>query len=74
MNENVILNMFTPEESLISSPLQRILCLTKKSRMIGLSFFFQNFYLFIHERERGAGTQAEGEAGSMQGAQCRTPS
>ena len=32
--------------------------------------FFKRFYLFIHERhrEREAETQAEGEAGSMQGA------
>ena len=30
------------------------------------SFFFLRFYLFIHERE--SETQAEGEAGSMQGA------
>ena len=29
--------------------------------------------LFIHERHRETGeTQAEGEAGSLQGAQCRT--
>ena len=32
-------------------------------------FIFLRFYLFIDtEREREAGTQAEGEAGSMQGA------
>ena len=32
--------------------------------------FFLRFYLFIHERhtQREAETQAEGEAGSMQGA------
>ena len=30
--------------------------------------FFKRFYLFIHEREREAEKQAEGEAGSMQGA------
>ena len=32
------------------------------------------FYLFIHERhrEREADTQAEGEAGSVQGARCGT--
>ena len=29
---------------------------------------FKRCYLFIHEREREAETQAEGEAGSMQGA------
>ena len=34
--------------------------------------FFLRFYLFIHERhrEREAEIQAEGEAGSLQGAQC----
>ena len=34
------------------------------------TFFFLRFYLFIHERhtQREAQTQAEGEAGSMQGA------
>ena len=35
-------------------------------------FFFLRFYVFIHERhtrtQRGAETQAEGEAGSKQGA------
>ena len=35
-------------------------------------FFFLRFYLFIHERQREAETQAEGEAGSMQGAQRGT--
>ena len=34
-------------------------------------FFFLRFYLFIH-REREAESQAEGEAGSMQGAQHGT--
>ena len=33
-----------------------------------LCFFFLRFYLFIHDRQREAETQAEGEAGSMQGA------
>ena len=41
---------------------------------IVICFFFLRFYLFIHERYREAETQAEGEAGSMQGAQCRTRS
>ena len=38
--------------------------------------FFKIFYLFIHERHRKieADTQAEREAGSMQGAQCGTRS
>ena len=37
---------------------------------------FLKFYLFITERhtEREAETKAEGEAGSMQGARCRTRS
>ena len=37
-------------------------------------FFFKIIYLLIHERhpEREAETQAEGEADSMQGAQCGT--
>ena len=34
--------------------------------------FFSRFYLFIHEREGEAETQAEGEAGSMQGARHGT--
>ena len=36
--------------------------------------FFLRFYLFIHEthRKREAETQAEGEAGSTQGAPCGT--
>ena len=43
-----------------------------------LFLFFLRFYLFIHEntqkgeREREAETQAEGAAGSTQGAQCGT--
>ena len=37
-------------------------------------YFFLRFYLFIHERQREAETQAEGEAGSMQGARCGTRS
>ena len=39
-------------------------------------FYFLRLYLFIHERHRGekeAETQAEGEAGSMQGLDPRTP-
>ena len=41
--------------------------------MIKVMSFFKKI-LFIHERdrEREAGTQAEGEAGSMQGTQCGT--
>ena len=38
-------------------------------------FFFKDFiYLFMRdtERKREAETQAEGEAGSMQGARCGT--
>ena len=39
-------------------------------------FFFLKTYLFIHERHRLRETeiQAEGEAGSSQGARCRTRS
>lgn len=38
-------------------------------------FFLKIIYLFIHERLRERGeTQTEGEAGSMQGARCRTRS
>ena len=33
-----------------------------------LFFFFLRFYVFIHERHREAEAQAEGEAGSFQGA------
>ena len=39
--------------------------------------FLKNFlkiYLFMRDTERGAETQAEGEVGSTQGAQCRTQS
>ena len=37
--------------------------------------FFKDFiYLFMRDTEREAGTQAEGETGSMQGAQCGTRS
>ena len=41
-----------------------------------VDFFFLRFYLFMRdtEKEREAETQAEGEAGSMQGAQCGTRS
>ena len=43
---------------------------------IKLSFaffiFFKRFYLFMRDKEREAETQAEGEAGSMQGARCET--
>ena len=46
--------------------------------VIKLTFYsiFKRFYLFIHERqtERETKTQAEGEAGSMQGARCGTRS
>ena len=34
--------------------------------------FLKKIYLFMRDREREAETQAEGEAGSMQGAQCGT--
>ena len=35
--------------------------------------FFKDLYLFVRDTQREAETQAEGEAGSMQGAGCRTP-
>ena len=41
---------------------ERILSHLKKK-----NFFFKRLYLFIHETQREAETQAEGEAGSMQG-------
>ena len=42
--------------------------------MLPLSFGFLEYIkvLFIHERDTEAKTQAEGEAGSLQGAQCGT--
>ena len=44
------------------------------SNRLLINIYFKRFYLFIHERhrEREAETQAEGEAGSMQEAQCGT--
>ena len=40
-----------------------------------LIFFFKDFiYLLMRDREREAETQAEGEAGSTQGARCGTRS
>ena len=40
-----------------------------------LFFSFKDFiYLFMRDTQREAETQAEGEAGSLQGAQCRTRS
>ena len=39
-----------------------------------LFFFFLGFDLFFHERQRGAETQAGGEAGPLQGAPCGTRS
>ena len=39
------------------------------------NLFFKDFiYLFMRDTEREAETQAEGEAGSLQGARCRTGS
>ena len=37
-----------------------------------LFFIFLRFYLFIHQRQREAETQAEGEAGSTRGDKCGT--
>ena len=44
------------------------------SFLLLITVFLKRFYLFIHERhkEREADTQAEGEAGSMQGARRGT--
>ena len=42
--------------------------------MFSSLFLKKRFYLFIRDREREAETQAEGEAGSMQGAQRGTRS
>ena len=40
-----------------------------------LFFFLKDFiYLFVRDTEREAETQAEGEAGSLQGAGCGTRS
>ena len=43
---------------------------------LNIFIFFKRFYLFMRdtegEREKEAETQAEGEAGSMQGARCGT--
>ena len=40
-----------------------------------LEFFFKDFiYLFMTDTERKAETLAEGEAGSLRGARCRTRS
>ena len=43
---------------------------------LSIHVFLKDFYLFIHDRhtQREAETQAEGEAGSTQGARCRTRS
>ena len=35
-------------------------------------FFLKILFIYLFMRQREAETQAEGEAGSMQGAQCRT--
>ena len=37
-------------------------------------FFFLRFYVFIHEKQREAETQAEGEADAPRGARCGTRS
>ena len=46
-------------------------CLTY---LFSVFLFLKIFYLFIHERHREAETQAEGQAGSLQGAPCGTRS
>ena len=42
--------------------------------ILSLSFFKRFYLLFMRDTKREAETQAEGEAGSMQGAQCGTQS
>ena len=44
----------------------------KKGGTEGSLFFFFKIYLFMRGTQREAETQAEGEAGSLQGASCRT--
>ena len=46
-----------------------------KGRFYFLFLFFTDFIYLIHEtqRKKEAETQAEGEAGSTQGARCGTP-
>ena len=39
---------------------------------VSFSFFKDFIYLFTRDAEGEAGTQAEGEAGSLRGTQCRT--
>ena len=45
---------------------------TLKSGIV-MAFAFFKVYLFTHERHRETETQAEGDAGSQQGARCGTP-
>ena len=49
--------------------------MTVKDQLFIFLFFFKDFiYLFMRDRRREAVTQAEGEAGSPQGAGCGTQS
>ena len=46
-----------------------------RDRLLTFFIYIKDFiYLFMRNREREAETQAEGEAGSLQGAQCGTQS
>ena len=44
----------------------------KNSDLVIYSFLKDFIYLFMRDTERGAETQAEGEAGSLRGARCGT--
>ena len=49
--------------------------LTFTNTALFIYLFKKDFiYSFMRHTQRGSERQAEGEAGSMQGAQCRTPS
>ena len=53
-------------------PVIRIVLSAQELLKIQILFFFK--ILFIHEKHTEAKTQAEGEAGSLRGAQCGTQS
>ena len=58
-------------KSLVASTILTIM----NTSTIHCMIFFKDFiYLFMRDTEREAETQAEGEAGSMQGTWCGTPS
>ena len=53
-------------ENLKQGGSSQLMSTEEKQCLSPFSLFFLRFYLFIHEREREAETQAEREAGSMQ--------